>query len=68
MLRSIIYLSFAGKAKRGDVSDCAVIYKWQSSLSEKAVWARKLGHVINGLFGALVNNYGCIGFLVRRLA
>lgn len=41
-----------------------VIYKWQSSLSEKAVWARRLGHLINGLFGALVNNYGCIGFLL----
>ena len=39
-----------------------MLYKWQLALPEKAVWARRLGHFINGLFGALVNNYACIGF------
>lgn len=44
-----------------------MIYKWQSALPENAVWTRRLGHLINGLFGALVNNYSCIGFLVRLI-
>jgi hypothetical protein len=45
-----------------------VLYKWQSALPEKAVWARGLGHLINGLFVALVNNYAAIGFLVCSTA
>lgn len=44
-----------------------MIYKWQSALPENAIWARRLGHLINGLFGALVNNYSGIGFLVRLI-
>lgn len=47
---------------------CSVLYKWQLALPEKAVWARRFGHLINGLFGALVNNYACIGFLVSILS
>ena len=47
---------------------CSVLYKWQLALPEKAVWARRFGHFINGLFGALVNNYACIGFLVSILS
>ncbi|XP_073390839.1 lysophospholipid acyltransferase 1 isoform X3 [Physcomitrium patens] len=46
------------------ISGSRVIYKWQSALPENAIWARRLGHLINGLFGALVNNYSCIGFLL----
>lgn len=43
-----------------------VIYKWQLSLPEKAKEARALGHLINGLFVAIVNNYAAIGFLVSE--
>ncbi|KAG0615285.1 hypothetical protein M758_5G029100 [Ceratodon purpureus] len=46
------------------ISGSKVIFKWQSALPEKAVWARALGHLINGLFVALVNNYAAIGFLL----
>lgn len=46
------------------ISGSKVLYKWQSALPEKAVWARGLGHLINGLFVALVNNYAAIGFLL----
>lgn len=46
------------------VAGSRVIYKWQLLIPEKAVLARRLGHLVNGLFGALVNNYACIGFLL----
>lgn len=51
-----------------DLFSASVLYKWQSALPEKAKWARALGHLINGLFVALIDNYASIGFLVCSTA
>ncbi|CAM6051897.1 unnamed protein product [Sphagnum compactum] len=46
------------------IAGSRVLYRWQSAIPPSFVWARRLGHLINGLFTALVNNYACIGFLL----